>query len=177
MNLRWLWIAVILSGCMGNQVYAVLSTIPAKDTSTDTSKSISLNDPILFSAVTVTEDTTPVFYYDTKGRPDPMDLPWLMKTDIPIIEIHKPVIKKVLPKKIIVNPQDILQQNLQGIIYADYSPAAGSLVILNGQYGKTGQVLNIPGLPNPVKIELIRKSEVVIQYQKKRYTIKLANSL
>jgi hypothetical protein len=106
------------------------------------------------------------FFYDSKGKPDPMENPFLIK-EAPKAE---PGVKIEAPVQI--NPAQVIREQLSGIIFAEDAPA-DSIAIVNGKFVKTGNVIKIPALPKSIKISKIKREEISVLYESKIYNVRL----
>src|SRR5208283_2340050 len=114
-------------------------------------------------------DERPQFYYDSKGKPDPMDVPWFHKE---FIGTPTPSPKNEPPKEVKINVEERLNGQLTGIVYSETKPEE-SLALIGIQIVKIGDNVKIEQLPKLAKVSKINKQDVILVYEGKTYPVKI----
>jgi len=128
--------------------------------------------PVLNPAVPDEADF-PTYQYDSKGKSDPMEVPW--RSGAPLVSKTSPGANgkvDVKPADLEINVREVVKSQLTGIVYNESVPSTSS-VILNGKLVKAGNTIQLKGLPESLKLTRITKNEILVTYQKKSYSIKL----
>jgi hypothetical protein len=132
----------------------------------NTDNSTTAKDVSIASGVPSAPPEVKKFLYDSKGKPDPMESPWLVK-DTPRTDSGTSNEKPVQ-----INISQVIREQLSGIIFAEDNPA-DSVAIFNGKFVKNGNVCKIPSLPKPIKISKLKREEISVAYDSKIYNIRL----
>jgi hypothetical protein len=114
-------------------------------------------------------DMEPKFFYDSKGKSDPMDLPWEGQEALAAASGtgEKPVEAEV-------DPLTIIKPEVKGVVFCKEKPST-SMVIIGESILKTGQTATVKGLPKAVKVIKIEPNSVTVSYISKIYKIKIVN--
>jgi type II secretory pathway component PulC len=123
-------------------------------------------------STTVGSDERPEFFYDSKGKPDPMDVPWFHKEFIGNANAGP---KNDAPKKVEINVEERLTGQVTGIVYSEIKPE-DSLALIGIQIVKIGDNVKIEQLPKMAKVSKINKQEVILVYEGKTYPVKISGS-
>jgi len=134
---------------------------------TDTEKKESIAKPAENPESTTPEQ--PKFFYDSKGKPDPMDLPWLRKGGG---EPGAPGPRQTQP--VVINVQEKLKNKLSGVVYCETNPV-GSMALIGHDIVKVGDSVKIADLPKTAKITKINRKDIMLSYDGKSYPLKMEN--
>ncbi len=137
--------------------------IKAKNTSSQSTTNVPVADG---------SDERPQFYYDSKGKPDPMDIPWFHKE---FIEAPTSSPKNEAPKEVKINVEERLNGQLTGIVYSETKPEE-SLALIGIQIVKIGDDVKIEQLPKTAKVSKINKQDIILVYEGKTYPVRISGS-
>lgn len=132
-------------------------------TNKTTETTITLPEPVKL-------DMEPKFFYESKGKTDPMDLPWAGKSN----KGDGQAVSGEQAPEVEVDPMTVIKPEVKGVVYCQEKPAS-SLVILGENILKVGQTATIKGLPKTVKVVSIQPNMVTVSYLTKNYKIKIVN--
>lgn len=119
-----------------------------------------------------TSDERTKFFYDSKGRPDPMDIPWHHKDFMePASRTHNTDTTIVVR----INVEERLRGQVNGIVYSETKPD-DSLALIGTQIVKLGDIVTIDQLPKSAKVSKINKQDIILLYEGKTYPVKISGS-
>jgi type II secretory pathway component PulC len=122
----------------------------------------------LIPALTASNEQ-PKFFYDSKGKPDPMAIPWY----------HKELVRSTgpgeKPVEVQLSIQESLKGKLTGIVYSETNPAS-SCALIGEQIVNVGDAVIISQLSKSAKVFKINKQDIIIIYEGKTYPVKFAGN-
>ena len=131
------------------------------------SKSLSSSTTII-PALTAS-DERPKFFYDSKGKADPMAVPWF----------HKELVKSPGPGEKPVDVQMSIEESLKGkltgIVYSETNPAS-SCALIGDQIVNVGDTVIISQLSKSAKVFKINKQDIILIFEGKMYPVKFAGN-
>jgi hypothetical protein len=144
--------------------YAIEASTPAP-----AAAAVSTSSTTIIMPESVKIDMESKFFYDSKGKSDPMDLPWEGKEAL----TAAPGTGEK-PAEVEIDPLTIIKPEVKGVVYCKEKPST-SMVIIGESILKAGQTATLKGLPKAVKVIKIEPNVVTVSYISKTYKIKIVN--